>query len=78
MAPPSALLDEDVVAGATVEHVLARAAVQNVIPRAAQQRVVAGAADDDIGAVAAVRVELDGVGRQAGAGDRVIARESVD
>src|SRR5262249_48334836 len=73
---PSA--DQGVVTGPAVEDVLPRPAVEHVVAGPAAERVVAGAADQDVVAVAAVRRELDGVGRQARGFHRVVAGQGVD
>ena len=74
----ASVLDDDVAAGAAVEDVEAGAAEQDVVVRVAAQRVGARAADEHVGAVAAVGLQADGVGRQPGRLDDVVAAQRVD
>src|SRR5689334_22552573 len=76
--PPGSVLDQDVVAGASVEEVLPRPAVQDVVAGAAEERVVPRAAEEGIVAGAAVLREQDRIGRQARSFHDVVAGQRVD
>jgi hypothetical protein len=72
------ILDQDVVAGPSVEDVLPRPADQDVVAGAAKEGVVARAANQHVVAVTTVLRELDRPGRDGRSSYDVVAGQRVD